>query len=133
MVLDVGMNFGTATLYFANQPNVTRVYSFEPFVPTYEEAVRNMHLNPRLHQKIATHAYGLGFKDERVEALYAARPAAGGMSTVINRFESSDPIFKKENAHVEQLELRNASAALKPIVERHCSRENRPQDRYRRR
>jgi FkbM family methyltransferase len=71
-----------------------------------------------LKDKITAYPFGLGSKDERLEVLYD-KHVAGGMSTVINRFDSSDPIYRREKANLEKLELRNAFQALNAIVETH--------------
>jgi FkbM family methyltransferase len=115
------MNFGATTLYFAAKPNFEHIYSFEPFLPTYEEAIRNFELNEGLKQKIRTFPIGLGSKNEKRQVLYDKR-AAGGMSTTINRFDKSDAIYQAENAVLEDVEIRNASEALSPLVEQHKNR-----------
>ncbi len=48
IVLDIGMNVGVASHYFASMPNVKAVYGFEPFPETFEEAVFNASLNAHL-------------------------------------------------------------------------------------
>jgi FkbM family methyltransferase len=120
ILLDVGMNFGTTALYFAHKSNVKNVYSFEPFAPTCQEAIRNIRLNSALECKITVYPFGLGLKNETIEVLYDKR-VAGGMSTVLNRFDGSDPIYKRERAVLEKLEVRNAFEALNPLVGQHSS------------
>jgi len=60
VVCDVGMNVGVASLFFANMPNVKKVYSFEPFPETYEAALANFQLNPGISQKIVPYQLGAG-------------------------------------------------------------------------
>lgn len=45
VVIDMGMNIGVASLYFANMENVVSVYGFEPFPDTYQQALDNFALN----------------------------------------------------------------------------------------
>ena len=45
VVIDMGMNIGVASLYFANMDKVVYVYGFEPFPDTYQQAVENFALN----------------------------------------------------------------------------------------
>lgn len=45
VVIDMGMNIGAASLYFANMENVVSVYGFEPFPDTYQQALDNFSLN----------------------------------------------------------------------------------------
>jgi FkbM family methyltransferase len=59
VVLDVGMNVGFASLYFAAQPWVRAVWSYEPVADTYARALRNLERNPTLAAKIRPHNYGL--------------------------------------------------------------------------
>lgn len=65
IVIDIGMNAGLASLYFANRENVKKVYSFEPVKETFEKAVYNFNLNDDyLKNKIECFNYALGRKDE---------------------------------------------------------------------
>ena len=52
IVIDIGMNRGIASLYFAAKDNILNVYAFEPFGPTRALAQRNLELNPELARKI---------------------------------------------------------------------------------
>ncbi len=70
VVIDIGMNVGWASLYFALDDNVQQVYSFEPFKKTYEDALNNFALNPNLKEKINPFDYGIGGKDEVVTVEY---------------------------------------------------------------
>ena len=42
VVIDIGMNVGVASLYFAIQPYVKKVYGYEPFPETFAEAEINV-------------------------------------------------------------------------------------------
>ena len=59
-VVDVGANVGMAALFFARQPGVERVYSYEPFAPTADGFVANLSLNPQLAPKIQLTRLALG-------------------------------------------------------------------------
>jgi len=52
VVIDIGMNVGVASLYFAIQPFVKRVYGYEPFPATFAEARMNVAANPRIASKL---------------------------------------------------------------------------------
>jgi FkbM family methyltransferase len=58
-VVDIGMNVSIASLFFAAKSNVERIYSFEPFLPTYNQALRNIALNTTTGSKIRPHNFGL--------------------------------------------------------------------------
>jgi len=60
LVIDIGMNVGFCSLFFANNTNVEKVISFEPFLPTYEAGVENFSNNPSLENKIQAFSFGLG-------------------------------------------------------------------------
>lgn len=66
VVIDMGMNIGAASLYFAGQENVVRVYGFEPFPDTYHRACENIALNPaKIRNKIET--YNVAVTDQESE------------------------------------------------------------------
>jgi len=47
IVIDMGMNVGIAALYFAAEEKVEKVYGFEPFPDTYQQALDNISLNDK--------------------------------------------------------------------------------------
>ena len=47
VVIDIGMNVGVASLYFAIQPYVKKVYGYEPFPETFAEAEINVLANSK--------------------------------------------------------------------------------------
>jgi FkbM family methyltransferase len=59
-LIDIGMNVGLTSLFFANQPNCEVVYSFEPFDSTFKLAQENLALNT-CAKKISVKNFGLGF------------------------------------------------------------------------
>lgn len=83
ILIDIGMNRGAASLLFATNEHIKRIYAYEPFKPTFELAKRNMELNPELSKKINAFNLGLGKTDQRLELPYMAT-ATGGMSTTHN-------------------------------------------------
>jgi len=63
VVLDIGMNVGFASLYYAARENVHAVFGYEPFRKTYEGALHNFSLNPELSKKIRPFNTGAGASD----------------------------------------------------------------------
>lgn len=59
VVVDIGMNVGVASLYFANNTNVHKVYGYEPFPETFNEALFNFKLNPEVSKKIIPFKLGI--------------------------------------------------------------------------
>lgn len=68
--VDVGMNTGTTTLYYASHPMCLHVTAFELFPPTAQLAAQNLSLNPALNGKVTMHEYGLGAEDQSLELEY---------------------------------------------------------------
>lgn len=65
VVIDIGMNIGISCLYFASKEEVTKVYGFEPFLDTYNQALYNFGLNDKkIADKIEAYNYGLTDRDE---------------------------------------------------------------------
>ena len=52
VVIDIGMNVGVASLYFATQPYVGKVYGYEPFPETFAEAELNVLSNFKMASKL---------------------------------------------------------------------------------
>lgn len=69
VVFDIGMNRGYASLNFANFDSCSTVYGFEINNETYNLALENLSLNPKLAYKIKTYDYGLSDKDGEVDIL----------------------------------------------------------------
>ncbi|MCL2799006.1 MAG: FkbM family methyltransferase [Endomicrobia bacterium] len=80
VVIDVGMNKGAASLYFASQPNIKKVFSYEPFKETYESAIRNFELNKELKEKIYPHNFGISDNDADISVNYSSKDQ--GLNTV---------------------------------------------------
>lgn len=60
-VIDVGMNIGLTSLFFARMDNVTDVYGYEPFPETYKQAATNIAMNETgIRNKIKSYQRGLG-------------------------------------------------------------------------
>jgi len=80
VVIDIGANVGFASLYFASQPWVSKVVSFEPFPGTFKQNQAIRDLNPGLCQKITCHNLGLSDRKESMIVEYDPE-FAGSMST----------------------------------------------------
>lgn len=106
-VIDIGMNIGLASLLFASRREVREVWSFEPFRNTYDRALANLALNPRLAAKINAENCGLSDHDHAGSILVAAQSDSGAMSTVDS--QQGDPVH---------IVLKDAARALRPIIDR---------------
>ena len=66
--IDVGMNVGIVSLYFARYEWVSKIYGFEPFPDTYNQALYNFSLNDAaVRDKISPFNVALFDKDEDME------------------------------------------------------------------
>jgi FkbM family methyltransferase len=113
LILDIGGNVGFSTIYFASLG--FEVTSFEPFRPTYAEALRNFALNPHLSHLIQFHNYGLG--DGDAELLVDYNPDSRGINTTL-----SAAVNASANTRKEPITIRDASAVLRDVLAEHGDR-----------
>lgn len=111
ILIDIGMNRGAATLFFATNENIKKIYSYEPFKPTFELAKRNLELNPQLSKKINAFNLGLGNKEATIELPYMAT-ATGAMSTTRNVCKG------EKNTKQERVVIKDAAKELISILEK---------------
>jgi FkbM family methyltransferase len=113
-VVDVGMNVGFASLFFAHHQQVGAVYSFEPFEPTFRQAINNIALNPTLKEKIKPANYGLGDREESltVDYNYENKGQVGVYGTSLIRSDIN---------HSEKvtIKLKAAAGEIKKIIDQH--------------
>lgn len=115
VVVDIGMNVGWASLYFALNDNVQQIYSFEPFKKTYEEALNNFALNPNLKEKINPFDYGIGGKDEVVTVEYDYDlKASVGVKGLPESMEKKSQGKKIK----EDITIKSATDVLSPVFEK---------------
>ena len=114
VVIDIGMNIGFASLYFASRDDVKAVYGFEPFGPTFEQAIFNFKINEKLAKKIHPHNYGLGDKDKELTLEYYSK-APGRMSTVKSIDEI--PHSRKYPTKTETVTIKDARKDISAIIE----------------
>ena len=65
VVIDIGMNVGVASLYFACQSYVKKVYGYEPFPETFAEASLNVSANPKYASKLILFNQGVSNVNEK--------------------------------------------------------------------
>ena len=110
ILIDIGMNRGAASLLFATNENIKKIYAYEPFKPTFELAKRNLELNPQLSKKINAFNVGLGKTEITLELPYMST-ATGGMSTTHNICEG------EKNTKKETVFIKDAAKEIAPILE----------------
>ena len=106
-VIDIGMNAGLASLLFASKREVREVHSFEPFRNTFDRAVENIALNPRLAGKIRAHNFGMSDHDFDDTIIVPVAGDSGSASTL--------SVADGMPVHIT---LKDAGAYLAPIIGR---------------
>jgi len=110
--IDIGMNTGIASLYFANLPYVSKVYSYELFPQSFGVAERNFSLNGDLNSKITPHNFGLLDRDMNFQATFIGNHPGG-----------SSAVFENHNLWgggvQTSVTVKNAAYALKHIYDEH--------------
>jgi FkbM family methyltransferase len=104
-VIDIGMNVGVASLYFAKMRQVQVVHSFEPFSRPFARALENFALNPQVSSKIRPNQVGLAGKNDVIEVSCSDSVTIGTSIRGIDGPQS------------DTITIREASAALKPLVD----------------
>jgi len=110
ILIDIGMNRAAASLLFAANDNIKRIYAYEPFKPTFEMAKKNLKLNPKLSEKIIPLNFGLGKAEITLELPYMAK-ATGGMST------THDVCKGAKNINKETVVIKDAAKEIALILE----------------
>ncbi len=114
VVIDIGMNRGIASLFFAGKENVKKVYAFEPFEPTLVLAKKNLDLNPELSEKVQTSACGLGREDTTLEIPYSV--------SVSDCMSTTHAVSVKQNVRTETVVVKDAAQVLGPIFQENRGR-----------
>jgi FkbM family methyltransferase len=115
IVVDVGMNVGLASLYFALRPDVDKVYSFEPFCPTFNSGLKNFRLNRLISNKIFPECFGLGMQSEIRQVKYQFKNKGINASLV-----ESDRI---DSSHLESIALEPAVTIITNICGKHAEQQ----------
>ncbi len=103
VILDVGANFGTFSVFAASKANDVRIVAFEPSSKTRERLMRNVSLN-HFEQRIKVVPVALGNEDGGV-ILYRPERNPGAATVFKDRVEpSSLPDITEE-----RIEIRNAN------------------------
>lgn len=116
VVFDIGMNRAYASLKFANFPNCSKVYGFEIDEFTYQIALDNIKLNPKLKNKIKTFNLGLSDDVETVDLYYIE--GYDGLNTMMADFRNIQPSLKhfKDKIKVKQYDVKIASEVISDII-----------------
>jgi FkbM family methyltransferase len=120
VVIDIGANIGFSALWFAKNPNVNKVYAFEPVSPVYEQALKSTMLNNNLKEKIEFRNVGLADKNYSTSIIFM--PEHHTVSSLLITDEQQIFRYKKSSLSIN-IELVNASKILEQIINENNSEE----------
>lgn len=109
-VIDIGMNVGVSSLFFAGKANVDSVFSFEPVDETFNDALANIKLNPNLANKIKPFNQGLYSCDTRMK--FKFNPANKGSFGFVGNEK-----FKEGTFTEKEVELRDIKDILQNTLD----------------
>lgn len=110
-VIDIGMNIGMASIFFAYKEGVNAVYSFEPFPETFDRAIENFMANDIPENTIYPHSFGVGKETTEVDANYDIN--AKGLMSLHYTHKAATNVKRTTVQIVDIAEVFNA------IIERH--------------
>jgi len=109
--IDIGMNVGITSLFFANKPDCKKVIAFEPFQPTLAHARKNFKKNG-ISCKIQVNEVGLGYPSRTLTINYSEEwKGSVGIDGVASYIE------KKKDIREEQLPIIDVFEALNDIAD----------------
>jgi FkbM family methyltransferase len=114
VVFDIGMNIGISSLFFGLQNKVQKIYSFEPVLTTYNQALYNLELNKNYSAKIKAFNFGLGGATRTEKVLY--NPQAKGNCGI--RRELSLVVDQKEASEID-INIKNVQDVLPDLFAQH--------------
>ena len=118
VVIDIGMNYGYATLYFASRDDVHAVYAFEPVPVLYERALFSCKINPQFADKI--HAFNCGLGDSTREVnIDFAEARDDSTTTIANPPESRLATMRKHGSVKVAVQIKDAAVEIGDIIKRH--------------
>jgi FkbM family methyltransferase len=110
VLIDIGMNVGITSLFFASKPEVVKVFAYEPVEPTLRQAKMNLDRNLNFSHKITPHAFGLSDHDHSLKINYTYEWKG---SIGVNQL--SDAKKKNSNLTTISIELRDVAVEIKKI------------------
>ena len=106
LMIDIGLNIGVASIYFAQKENIKKIYGYEPFLKTYQQALKNIEQNPSCKDKICANPFGLG-NSTKEKIIHYNADLPGSMSTVKDLYA--------DFGISETIQIKSASDVLAPI------------------
>lgn len=110
VMIDIGLNIGITSLHFAQNKNIKKIYGFEPFRETFNQAVNNLKNNTHLARKIEIFNFGIGDNNESMIISYN-KNLPGSMSSKIDRYKNLE-----QN---QEIKIKKASLVFEEIFKKH--------------
>lgn len=102
VILDIGANVGTTSIYLAKKFPMTKIYSFEPVFYTWKNLKRNLHINSVENivkcRNLAVSGQNNSFLTLRID------PYNSGASSSINQLNQNKTTIKKFNVKTISLD-----------------------------
>jgi FkbM family methyltransferase len=116
---DIGANIGVTSLIFAQEPNVSHIYAYEPMPHTFACAMRSLSANPELAKKITLENWGIGSSEHEIQVNYTKKAkAAIGLTDIPPRLKALYRI-KPQDMQTITIRLADAAQVLRTIRSRH--------------
>jgi len=115
VVWDIGANLGVASIIFAQNPNISHIYAYEPVPHTFTMATRSFAANPKLSPKISVENLGIGKNVREVQIRYTVKAkAAIGLANIPSRLKTLNNIQPEDMEDVT-IHLADAAEVLRGI------------------
>lgn len=112
IVIDIGLNIGVSSIFFAAKANVKKVMGFEPLSRNFIMAKKNIELNiPEVKNKIEIYNFGLSNSNVNKRFSYS------------KKFPTTFSIcgIESESLEDELVDIRSAEEVLKPILDQYAN------------
>lgn len=124
VVLDVGMNIGDTALYFLKMKKVKKVFGYEPFRKTYQDAVDNLQNYLYSSERVEVFQYGISNENNSRVIEFNKDMTCGQSSLADIRKENYEwyrnaGLVQSENEEKEHIRIRDAAEVFRPIIEKY--------------
>jgi FkbM family methyltransferase len=113
VLIDIGTNIGTASLFFSLLDNVEKIYCFEPVLDTYNQAKYNFSINESAKKVAAINNFGLG-KDDRDEVFIFDKQVKGNTGV---RGKMSSSYSNNSTTEEVNVKIKSASSEIQKIID----------------
>jgi len=113
VLIDIGTNIGTASLFFSLLDNVEKIYCFEPVLDTYNQAKYNFSINESAKKVVAINNFGLG-KNDRDEIFIFDKQVKGNTGV---RGKMSSSYSNNSTTEEVNVKIKSASSEIQKIID----------------